>query len=318
MATDTARRKAPCPRGFTLVEAMVVVAIIAALVGLLLPALGILRRNGQLVSSQSNMRTIGALMTSYSMDNRDHVLPSQFDYRAADGTTRPGSVRTASPAGTNPPIGAVGRGTWSDILWTVGKFGPLMPTESDQSPSPTWDYRYDSPDTYAYLVDGIVPSNTFRSEVELQRAMPTDTATEALPYGEGASIREQGQPGYFAANDFFNAIAAEGGRWYTNAMVRMPGQSMYLVDSRAGETIDPPVSIGANQWDPESLKRWRPINSASPQEPRERCEVEFRYIGDLCCMLYLDAHVATQSKWADFPDLPNSRQTRVDRLDKRP
>jgi prepilin-type N-terminal cleavage/methylation domain-containing protein len=319
MNTSTTRRPIASPRGFTLVEAMVTVSIIAALVGILLPALGILRRNGLLATSQSNLRTVGALMTAYSLDNKDHVLPSQFDYRNADGTARPGTVRTASPVGTSPPIGAAGRGTWSDILWTVGKFGPLQPTESDLSPSPTWDYRYDSPDAYAYLVEGIVSKNTFRSEVELQRPMPTDASSEALPFGQGASIREQGQPGYFAANDFFNSIAAEGGRWYTNAMIRMPAQSLYLIDSRAGETIEPPVfNATSNQYDTDSLKRWRPINNASPQEPRELCEVEFRYIGDLCCVLYLDAHVATQGKWTDFPELPNARQTRVDRLDRRP
>jgi prepilin-type N-terminal cleavage/methylation domain-containing protein len=326
MNTPNATRPRAGRPGFTLVEAMVTIAIIAALVGVLLPALSILRRNGLLATSQSNMRTIGALMTAYSLDNKDHVVPSQFDYRNADGTVRPGAVRTASPAGSSPPIGPAGRGTWSDILWTVGKFGPLQPTESDRSPSPMWDYRFDSPDTYAYLVEGTVSKNTFRSEVELQRAMPTDTASEALPFGPGASIREQGQPGYFAANDFFNSIGgSEGGRWYTNAMVRMPSQSLYLVDSRAGETIDPPLGWNeiTRDWaDAESKKRWAPIrNNVAPDDPdhpRQRCEVEFRYVGDLCLILYLDAHVGTMAKWADPKELPNERQVRIDRLDKRP
>ena len=77
-----------CPShrsAFTLVEVMVVVAIIAALIGILLPALSIIRRNADLVSSQSNMRTIGAFMTAYALDNRDHVVPSRFDYRNAGG-----------------------------------------------------------------------------------------------------------------------------------------------------------------------------------------------------------------------------------------
>ena len=318
MNTAATRRPPVRTRGFTLVEAMVVVAIIAALIGILVPALSILRRNGLLATSQSNMRTIGTLVVAYSLDNKDHVLPSQFDYRNADGTVRPGAVRTASPAGTNPPVGALGRGTWTDILWTVGKFGPILPSLSDKSPSPTWDYRYDSPDFYAYQAEGTVNKNPFRSEVDLQRGMPTDTASEALPFGPGASIREQGYPGYFAANDFFNSIASEGGRWYTNAMIRLPANSMYAIDSRAGETIQPPVSTGTNQWEPQSLRRWTPVNPSNPDEPKQYCEVEFRYIGDLCCMLYLDGHVGTMGKWANYAELATTRQTRVDRLDRRP
>ena len=130
-ATQSAPRSTPRPSnarrmraGVTLVEVMVVVAVIAALVGILLPALGILRKNADMVASQSNLRTIGALMTTYSLDNRDHVLPSQFDYTAAAGKTQ---VRTPSPANTTPNTGAVLKGSWSDILWTLGKFGPLVP-----------------------------------------------------------------------------------------------------------------------------------------------------------------------------------------------
>jgi len=304
MATDTPRRPAPRPRGFTLVEAMVVVAIIAALVGLLLPALGILRRNGQLVSSQSNMRTIGALMTSYSMDNRDHVLPSQFDYS-------PGIVRTSSPSGLRPPTGALRQGSWADILWTASRFGPLMPTRNKESQSPDWDYRYDSPDYWAYTVDGTVAINILRSHVDLLKAMPYDTATLARPFGKGASIAEQSHPGYFAANDFFNGAR---GRWYTNAQIRMPANSLYLVDSRAGETIPLP-SEAASATDLSGAAAANP-NAWLPAS--RDCEVEFRYIGDLCSMLYLDGHIASMAKWTDLNDLQVNRQTRVEGLDRRP
>ena len=77
----------PRRAAFTLVEVMVVVAILAALIGILLPALSLVRRNADLVTSQSNMRSIAALMTSYSLDNRDHVGPSQFDYTAMSSRT---------------------------------------------------------------------------------------------------------------------------------------------------------------------------------------------------------------------------------------
>jgi prepilin-type N-terminal cleavage/methylation domain-containing protein len=286
-------------RGVTLVEIMVVVAIIAALIGILLPALGIVKRNAQLVTSQSNLRTIGALMTMYSLDSRDYIVPSQFDYTGPFSKTQ---VRSSSPVGANPNIGQLFKGTWTDILWTVGKFGPLLPNASD-APSPTWDYRYDSPDYWAYTNPDMVESNPFRSKVEILKPFSDDPAEIARPFGNGAGIREKGQPGYFAANDFFDArpnTATNASNWYTNAMIRYPGMSVYAVDSRAGETIPLP-SVAPNAWIPG--------NAA--------CEVEFRYLGDACCMLFLDAHVTNSSKWIDIPDLQNNRQVRVERLDQR-
>lgn len=282
-------------RGVTLVEAMVVIAVIAALVGLLLPALGIVRRQTQLVSSQSNLRTIGALMTAYSLDNRDYVVPSQFDYSGAFAKTQ---VRSASPAGTAPPIGFLFQGSWTDILWTVGKFGPIAPVSAPDLPSPSWDYRCDSPDYWAYTGSGAVENNPFRSKVELQKPLREDSASDvARPFGAGASVREKGQPGYFAANDFFDARA---NNWYTNAMIRHPAMAVYAVDSRAGETIPLPA-VAPDAWRPGTAD----------------CEVEFRYVGDVCGMLFLDGHVATQTKWVDVADLMNNRQVRVERLDQR-
>jgi len=278
--------------GVTLVEIMVVVAVIAALVGILLPALGILRKNADMVASQSNLRTIGALMTTYSLDNRDHVLPSQFDYTLAAGKTQ---VRTPSPVNTTPNTGALLKGSWTDILWTIGKFGPIVPLGGTDVPSPTWDYRYDSPDFWAYDRPDMVESNPFRSKAPLLKPF-SEVDGDARPFGNGASIREKGQPGYFAANDFFDSRT----KWYTNAMIRQPGNSLYIVDSRAGETIPLPATA-SNAWKPAEAD----------------CEVEFRYVGDVCCMLFLDAHVTTSNKWIDLADLQNNRQTRVERLDQR-
>lgn len=295
--------------GFTLVESLVIVAVMAALASLLLPSIAILRRNSKFVASQNNMRNIGSLMSAYSTDSRDYVLPSQFDY---SGSQSPGIVRTSSPSGLRPPTGALRQGSWADILWTASRFGPLMPTRNKESQSPDWDYRYDSPDYWAYTVEGTVAINILRSHVDLLKAMPYDTATLARPFGKGASIAEQSHPGYFAANDFFNGAR---GRWYTNAQIRMPANSLYLVDSRAGETIAPPVRTADTnppQWDPASIVPW------TPNDPNGGCEVEFRYVGDLCCMLYLDAHVATMGKWSSVNELTTTRQTRLDRLDRRP
>ena len=299
-----ARPGRPAARAFTLVEVMVVVAILAALIGLLLPALSLVRRNADLVTSQSNMRSIAALMTNYSLHNRDHVVPSQFNYTASSGRT---VVRGPSPQGTEPNTGPLFVGSWADILWTVGGFGPIPPRSADATdvPNPAWDYRYDSPDYWAYTNPDMPSGNVFRSKVGMKKPLSDDETTVARPFGTGASILEVDQPGYFAANDFFNATPSGTnalGNWYTNAMLRFPAISMYLVDSRAGETMPLPT-------DPLAPNAWLPANA--------QCEVDFRYLGDACSMLYLDGHVGTQTKWIDLNDLVNNRQTRVERLDER-
>ncbi len=66
--------------GFTLVELLVVVAVIALLIGLLLPALSKAREQGRLMVCLNNMRTITMAAQSYAADNSDYwpVFPCKI------------------------------------------------------------------------------------------------------------------------------------------------------------------------------------------------------------------------------------------------
>ena len=85
--------------GFSMTELLVVIAMIAALIGLLFPLLVGFRKSGQLTKSMAHMRQIAGWMALYSSDNRDFVLPSQFDYSA---NRYKGHVRFVPPA--PPPL----------------------------------------------------------------------------------------------------------------------------------------------------------------------------------------------------------------------
>lgn len=64
-------------RAFTLIEVMVVIAIIAVLAGLLLPAIGHARHQSRLTVGASNLRSLGQVMQTY-LNEQKEIFPIPF------------------------------------------------------------------------------------------------------------------------------------------------------------------------------------------------------------------------------------------------
>ncbi len=113
--------------GFTIIELLVIIAIIALLTGILLPALAGARTAAVRVACLSNQRQLALAATVYTDENRGHFMPALYTDFAADPAKRVAwdfvEVFTASGVRTSP-----------GALWDATDAGAVMQCPASDGP----------------------------------------------------------------------------------------------------------------------------------------------------------------------------------------
>src|SRR5262245_50201676 len=108
--------------GFTLIELMVVVAVIGILASILLPALSGAREKGRGIHCLSNLRQVGLALHVYTGDNDD-----EFPFNmGTDGTRRTVQARTYLNWVNNVMTWALDSDNTNTFLLTAGGLGSYL------------------------------------------------------------------------------------------------------------------------------------------------------------------------------------------------
>ncbi len=189
-------------RGFTLVELLVVIGIIALLISILLPALGKAREAANLVKCSSNLRAIGQGIAIYISDYKGTIPASNWYY----GLQIVNGVQTP----TKPTEGYV---HWSALIFAGGKHLTNVPDLATVDPVYLSGKGWDIFQCPSLSNGGLPPANTYEGNNDgLENETPgvVDLQAPRLAYmlNEQLTPRSRLVAGFSNANTPYHWVRA--------------------------------------------------------------------------------------------------------------
>jgi prepilin-type N-terminal cleavage/methylation domain-containing protein/prepilin-type processing-associated H-X9-DG protein len=251
MNRQLARRNTGMNAGFTLVELLVVIGIIAVLIAILLPTLNKAREASRQVKCLANMRSITQAMIGFANDHKG-FMPG----RAGSGHTR--YTTSGGVVNGNPPNGVIEAADW--ICWHR-KVDPITGTANSGASDGNITYSSIAPYMGVKPIDTTgdpVRANSVAQQLENVFRCPSDQL-DARPNAD-----QGGRGAYrysYSANEFWTnhirgavgypANARYGGTTFTGKItsIKVPSEKILLV-CEDEFTIDDGIFVpNPHNWD---------------------------------------------------------------------
>jgi prepilin-type N-terminal cleavage/methylation domain-containing protein/prepilin-type processing-associated H-X9-DG protein len=194
--------------GFTLVELLVVISIIALLVSIMLPVLARARRHAQALLCSNNLRQVGVYAQMYSMDSKEYLLPDNFQ-RVAAGAYDFGPGTAGSLMHRNTYHKALSKlGYAPAIVESMSNTALVCPTEMFPSDKQTPYYRLYNNLTYG-VSQSISVIDAFASPVVTQWGRLNEFKRHSDKVYASDSARNENAQSYFISmiNDKASGVA---------------------------------------------------------------------------------------------------------------